>query len=68
MSNDNAYAESVFRTCKYRPEYPAEGFATLEDACAWVMRFVQWYNTQHRHSGLNFVTPEQRVGRETAEK
>jgi len=60
VSNDNAYAESVFRTCKYRPEYPCEGFATLEEARAWVMRFVQWYNTEHRHSGLNFVTPEQR--------
>jgi hypothetical protein len=53
------YAESVFRTCKYRPEYPAEGYATLEDARAWVMRFVGWYNSEHRHSALNFVTPEQ---------
>ena len=60
VSNDNAYAESVFRTCKYRPEYPAEGFATLEEARAWVMRFETWYNTEHRHSGLNFVTPAQR--------
>ncbi|MDX1253602.1 MAG: IS3 family transposase, partial [Gammaproteobacteria bacterium] len=60
VSNDNAYAESVFRTCKYRPEYPTEGFATLEEARAWVMRFVGWYNCEHRHSGLNFVTPEQR--------
>jgi putative transposase len=60
VSNDNAYAESVFRTCKYRPEYPGEGFATLDEARAWVLRFVAWYNTEHRHSGLNFVTPEQR--------
>lgn len=60
VSNDNAYAESVFRTCKYRPEYPSEGFATLDEARAWVARFVAWYNTEHRHSGLNFVTPEQR--------
>jgi putative transposase len=60
VSNDNAFAESVFRTCKYRPEYPTEGFATLEDARVWVARFVQWYNTEHRHSGLRFVTPEQR--------
>ena len=60
VSNDNAYAESVFRTCKYRPQYPTEGFATLEQARAWVMRFVAWYNTEHRHSGLNFVTPQQR--------
>ena len=60
VSNDNAFAESVFRTCKYRPEYPSEGFATLDKARAWVMRFEAWYNTEHRHSGLNFVTPEQR--------
>lgn len=60
VSNDNAFAESVFRTFKYRPEYPSQGFATLEEARAWVMRFVAWYNTEHRHSGLNFVTPEQR--------
>jgi putative transposase len=60
VSNDNAFAESVFRTFKYRPGYPSQGFATIEEARAWVMRFVAWYNTEHRHSGLNFVTPEQR--------
>jgi putative transposase len=60
VSNDNAFAESVFRTCKYRPEYPSAGFADLDEARAWVMRFIQWYNAEHRHSGLNFVTPEQR--------
>ncbi len=60
VSNDNAYAESVFRTCKYRPEYPSEGFATVDEARAWVARFVTWYSTEHRHSGVNFVTPEQR--------
>jgi putative transposase len=60
VSNDNAYAESVFRTCKYRPDYPAEGFTGLEEARQWVGRFVRWYNEQHRHSGLKFVTPAQR--------
>jgi putative transposase len=60
VSNDNAFVESAFRTCKYRPEYPAHGFATLDDARQWVWRFVQWYNTEHRHSGLKFVTPQQR--------
>ncbi len=50
----------MFRTCKYRPEYPSEGFATLDKARAWMLRFEAWYNTGHRHSGLNFVTPEQR--------
>lgn len=60
VSNDNAYAESFFRTCKYRPEWPAGGFASLDDARQWVRTFVQWYNEEHRHSGLNFVTPGQR--------
>ena len=60
VSNDNAFVESAFRTCKYRPDYPADGFGTIEDARNWVWRFVAWYNTEHRHSGLNFVTPQQR--------
>lgn len=55
-----SYVESLFRTCKYRPAYPAEGLATLDDARAWILRFVAWYNTEHWYSGLNFVTPEQR--------
>lgn len=60
VSNDNPYAESFFRTCKYRPEWPAAGFASLDDARIWVRKFVQWYNEEHHHSGLNFVTPGQR--------
>ncbi len=60
VSNDNAFVESAFRTCKYRPEYPADGFETIDVARQWVWRFVQWYNTEHRHSGLKFVTPQQR--------
>jgi Transposase and inactivated derivatives len=60
VSNDNPYAESIFRTCKYRPGYPTEGFKALSAAREWVMRFVRWYNEEHRHSGLNFITPNQR--------
>ena len=60
VSNDNAYAESVFRACKYRPDYPAAGFRSLDDARTWMLSFVTWYNTVHRHSDLNFVTPVQR--------
>ena len=60
VSNDNAYAESVFRTCKYRPDYPEKPFASLEEAQAWVQKFVRWYNQDHKHSGLKFVTPAQR--------
>lgn len=60
VSNDNAFPESLFRTCKYRPDYPVNGFATIDDARAWVLSFVHWYNTQHKHSGLKFTTPQQR--------
>jgi putative transposase len=60
VSNDNPYAESIFRTCKYRPNYPAKGFATLTEARQWVLSFAIWYNQKHRHSGLNFLTPNQR--------
>lgn len=60
VSNDNPYAESIFRTCKYRPSYPAKGFVNLIEARKWVLSFVSWYNQEHRHSGLNFLTPNQR--------
>lgn len=60
VSNDNPYAESIFRTCKYRPNYPAKGFKSMDEAREWVLQFVHWYNTEHRHSGLNFLTPNQR--------
>lgn len=60
VSDDNAYSESLFRTTKYRPNYPMKGFDSLEEAQTWVLGFVRWYNLEHRHSGINFVTPEQR--------
>ena len=60
VCDDNAYAESLFRTAKYRPEFPAKGFANLDDARAWAARFVHWYNVEHRHSGIRYVSPAQR--------
>jgi len=60
VSNDNAYAESLFRTAKYRPEFPAKGFADLAQARAWGAEFVRWYNVDHRHSGIGHVSPAQR--------
>ena len=60
VSDDNAYAESLFRTAKYRPEFPAKGFATLEAARQWGAAFVHWYNVEHKHSGIRFVSPQQR--------
>ena len=60
VSDDNAYAESLFRTAKYRPEFPAKGFADLDAARTWAAEFVRWYNDEHRHSGIRYVTPGQR--------
>ena len=60
VSDDNAFAESLFRTAKYRPEFPAKGFADLDAARAWALDFVRWYNVEHRHSGIRYVSPAQR--------
>lgn len=60
VSNDNPYSESLFKTFKYRPEYPEKPFESLMDAREWVMQFEQWYNSEHLHSSLNFVSPEAR--------
>jgi transposase InsO family protein len=60
VSDDNAFAEALFRTAKYRPEFPLKGFADLDSARQWAMRFVHWYNHEHRHSGIRYVTPAQR--------
>lgn len=60
VSDDNPFIESLFRTLKYRPEYPHKPFDTIEAARAWVTAFVAWYNAEHRHSGIRFVTPDER--------
>jgi putative transposase len=59
-SNDNPFSEALFRTMKYRPDYPDRPFATVEAAQAWVDAFVRWYNDDHQHSGIRFVTPSER--------
>lgn len=60
VSDDNPFIESLFRTLKYRPEYPHKPFETIDQARAWVVAFVAWYNREHRHSGIRFVTPDER--------
>lgn len=65
VSNDNPYSESLFRTMKYRPEYPLKPFKNIGQAQSWVDGFVFWYNTQHLHSSIRYVTPDDRhFGRE----
>jgi putative transposase len=56
-SNDNPYSESQFKTMKYRPEFP-QRFGCAQDARSFSQEFFGWYNTEHRHSGISFLTPE----------
>ncbi len=65
VSDDNPYVESLFGTMKTRVGYPKKPFETLEEAQAWVDSFVRWYNEEHRHSALNWVTP---MARHTGEE
>jgi len=60
VSDDNPYSESLFKTLKYCPEYPSKPFSSIEAAREWVEQFVDWYNNKHLHSGIKFVTPEDR--------
>ncbi len=60
VSNDNPYSESLFKTLKYRPAYPLAPFDDLAAARTWVTTLVHWYNHEHRHSAIRFVTPAQR--------
>lgn len=60
VSNDNPYSESLFGTMKGRPNYPRRPLQTLQQARGWLQRFVRWYNTEHRHSAIGFVTPDER--------
>ena len=65
VSDDNQYSEALFRTLKHTPAYPRLPFASLHSAQHWVTRFVSWYNGEHRHSAIWYVTPDERhSGRE----
>jgi len=60
VSNDNPYSEALFKTVKYHPSFPDKPFDTLQEARQWTAGFERWYNEEHRHSALKFVTPGQR--------
>ena len=60
VSNDNPFSEALFRTFKYRPNWPMKGFATKTEAQEWVRYFANWYNDEHLHSAIRFVTPNAR--------
>jgi len=57
VSDDNPFSESQFRTLKYRPDFP-QRFGCIEDARAFCRTFFEWYNAEHRHSGIGLLTPE----------
>ena len=56
VSDDNPYSESQFKTMKYRPDFPAR-FGCIEDAHAHSQTFFAGYNTEHRRSGIGYLTP-----------
>jgi hypothetical protein len=67
VSDDNPFSEALFRTLKYRPGFPRKPFPTLEAAQEWVAGFVDWYNDEHLHSAIRYVTPSDRhAGRDKA--
>ena len=59
VSNDNPFSESLFKTLKYRPSFPKK-FKSLDEVIAWIKLFVKWYNEEHHHSAIKYVTPKQR--------
>lgn len=65
VSDDNPYSEALFKTAKYHHSFPwLDKFASVFDARIWSERLVEWYNNEHMHSALKFVTPNQRYSRE----
>lgn len=65
VSDDNPYSEALFRTLKHTPAYPHVPFVDMARAQRWVSRFVGWYNSEHRHSAIRYITPdESHAGRE----
>lgn len=67
VSNDNPYSESVFKTIKYRPAYPRKPFESITAARQWMAAIAQWYNHEHRHSAVRYVTPDERHAGKDAE-
>jgi len=56
-STDNPFSESHFKTMKYWPEFP-DRFGSAQHAEGFGCIFFPWYNTEHRHSGIGYMTPE----------
>ena len=65
VSNNNPYTESLLRTLKYCPQWPSDGYASLEDALHWVHGFMSWYNREHQYSRIRFMTQAERYREST---
>ena len=57
VSNDNCFSESLFKSLKYRPEFP-DRFGSIQDARCFSRAFFHWYNKEHHHSGIALHTPQ----------
>lgn len=57
VSNDNPFSESQFKTMKYSPGFPTRFYGGFEEAVDFARGFFPWYNEDHRHSGIEFLTP-----------
>ncbi len=61
VSDDNPFSEALFKTLKYHPTFPMTSkFGAILEARQWVIKFVDWYNNHHKHSGLKFIAPSER--------
>ena len=58
VSNDNPFSEAQFKTLKYRPEFPGR-FGSIQEGRLFGQRFFSWYNNEHHHSGIAYLTPAQ---------
>jgi putative transposase len=56
-SNDNPYSEAHFKTLKYHPVFPGS-FGCIEDVRNFCREFFDWYNNEHRHTGIGLMTPQ----------
>jgi putative transposase len=55
-SDDNPFSEAQFKTLKYRPDFP-DRFGCIEDARQFCREFFPWYNNEHKHTGINLLSP-----------
>lgn len=58
VSNENPFSEAPFKTLKYRPDFPAR-FGSLQDTRSHCSELFLWCNTELRHSGIGWHTPDQ---------